>query len=246
MALQKINNISSPEEINSIAYADITKIGGIDVVHGFVPSGSPLAWYSADSIVGLSDGDPVSTWPDRTANGFDLTAATTDRPTYKTGIQNTLPAVRFDGTDNWMTNTAIGARSQPITIFIVYAQTVYGGYATMISGGAGSAIFWLWNFIGQPNMRLAGPDEVLTDKSHPGTMSYVTARWSGATSFVRVGGVQSAAVDPGSGDITGLILGSETGGSSRFFKGDICEVIMYAGAEDPTANEAGLITKWGL
>ena len=246
MAIEKINNISSPEEINSIAYADIAKIDGIEVVHGFVPSGTPLAWYSADSITGLSDGDPVSTWPDRTANGFDLTSATINRPTYKTGIQNTLPAVRFDGTDNWMMNLSVGVRSQPITVFIVYSQIVYANYATMVSGGNGSANFYMYNHIGQSGIRLAGPDEVLTDKSHPETMSYVTARWSGATSFVRLNGVQSAAVDPGTGDITNFMIGAVTGGSSRFFRGDICEVIMYVGAEDPTANEAGLAAKWGL
>ena len=103
----------------------------------------------------------------------------------------------------------------------------------------------MYNHIGQPNIRLVSPDAVLTDKSHPGTMSYVTARWSGATSFVRLNGVQSASVDPGTGDITHFMIGAITGGS-RFFRGDICEVIMYVGAEDPTANEAGLAAKWGL
>lgn len=54
-----------------------------------------LCWVKADQIGGLSDGDPVSTWSDQSGNSNDLTRAGSNRPTYKTGIQNGLPIVRF-------------------------------------------------------------------------------------------------------------------------------------------------------
>jgi hypothetical protein len=44
-------------------------------------------WIDADEIVGLNDGDPVSTWTDLTGNGRDFTAAGGDRPTYNTNVQ---------------------------------------------------------------------------------------------------------------------------------------------------------------
>ena len=57
MALQKINNISSPEEINSIAYADIAKLGGIDVVHA---GGIDLTTFTEDGAgITVVDSDKV-------------------------------------------------------------------------------------------------------------------------------------------------------------------------------------------
>ena len=52
-------------------------------------------------IFGLSDGDPISTWGGRNTSG--ATAATTARPTYKTGILGGNPVARFNGSTNVMT-----------------------------------------------------------------------------------------------------------------------------------------------
>jgi hypothetical protein len=60
-------------------------------------------WFKADAIIGLSDGDPVSTWEDSGSGNRDGTAAGSARPTYKTGILNGLPIVRFDGLTNVLT-----------------------------------------------------------------------------------------------------------------------------------------------
>lgn len=56
---------------------------------------SILAWWRADAIEGLSDGDDVSAWPDSSGNGNDLTqSSAANKPHYKTGILNGLPVVR--------------------------------------------------------------------------------------------------------------------------------------------------------
>ena len=63
-----------------------------------------LLWYKADSITGLADGDPVSTWVDSSGSGFsDATQTLALRPTYKTGILNGKPGVLFNGTSQYMT-----------------------------------------------------------------------------------------------------------------------------------------------
>jgi hypothetical protein len=54
-------------------------------------------WLAADAIVGLADGDRVTTWADGSGNGNDATSAGLARPMYKTGILNSLPVVRFLG-----------------------------------------------------------------------------------------------------------------------------------------------------
>lgn len=61
-------------------------------------SGTPILWMKADSL-SLNDGDPVSSWVSSEGNSRNLTAADAKRPTFKTSIQNSLPAVRFNGSN---------------------------------------------------------------------------------------------------------------------------------------------------
>jgi len=58
-------------------------------------------------ITGLSDGDLVGTWADRSGNGNDVTSSGGNRPTYKVAIQGGQPVLRFDGSDDRLLNTAI-------------------------------------------------------------------------------------------------------------------------------------------
>ena len=62
---------------------------------------SLYAWYQADAITGLSNGDPVSTWADSSGNGYDLTASGADRPSYQTNTLNSLAVVDFNAT-HWL------------------------------------------------------------------------------------------------------------------------------------------------
>lgn len=56
----------------------------------------PQVWFKADSIDGLADGDPVSTWADSTGNNHTATQSNgTYRPTFQTAEMNGLPVVRF-------------------------------------------------------------------------------------------------------------------------------------------------------
>lgn len=57
-------------------------------------------FLDARYITGLSDGNSISTWPDKGPNAWDASQATTSQqPTYKTSIQGGNPVARFDGGD---------------------------------------------------------------------------------------------------------------------------------------------------
>lgn len=100
------------------------KLGGIEL------------WFDARDIAGLSDGDGVATWPDKSGNGRDATQATASlRPTYKTGIQNGQPIVRGDGTDDVLETASINISWG--TIFAVFGGVSNGGGAPAI----GSAVW---------------------------------------------------------------------------------------------------------
>jgi len=54
-------------------------------------------WIKADEL-GLSNNDPVNSWPDESGNGNDF-SQDTGSPAFITNAVNSLPVVRFDGND---------------------------------------------------------------------------------------------------------------------------------------------------
>ena len=75
-------------------------------------------WLEADSL-SLSNNDPVTSWTDLSGQSHHATEAT-NPPTYKTGILNSLPVVRFDGSDDKLSITDWGAINDAnFTVFIV-------------------------------------------------------------------------------------------------------------------------------
>jgi hypothetical protein len=79
------------------------KIGFGFLGAAFPLSLSPAAWYKPESLSALANSDPVATWPDSSGNGRDLTQATSGaRPLYKTNVQNGRPAVRMDGSNDYL------------------------------------------------------------------------------------------------------------------------------------------------
>lgn len=122
-------------------------------------------WVDASQIVGLVDGNPVALWEDLSPNGFDVSQAVPGlQPTYRTGVVNGLPVVRFDGAD-LLSRLAVPAPGNSWTIFAVVmtnttnvwkwvirftkdASEVNGGMITTDTGKI-SSIFtdgpWSWH-----------------------------------------------------------------------------------------------------
>lgn len=116
----------------------------------FSPADLPglRAWYKADAITGLADGDPVATWPDSGPNGYDLTQATAaKRPVWRaTGGPGGKPAVRGDGVDDVLRTATVALWTGGITVFIV----AKGGAATPASD------YWLATTDGNNQAIIAG------------------------------------------------------------------------------------------
>lgn len=93
-------------------------------------------WLDASQIVGLNDGDAVATWSDSSGLTNDVTQSTgSKKPTYKTAILNSLPVVRFDGSDDFMETSANFGDNNSLSgdlrcsVFIVYRKSsVSAGY----------------------------------------------------------------------------------------------------------------------
>jgi hypothetical protein len=85
------------------------------------PAGA-LMKYDVSSFAAQADGTLITTWPDLSGNGFDLSnAGGAQRPTYKTNpLGDAVPAVRGDGVDDRLFRTGMPAvNSQELVVFVV-------------------------------------------------------------------------------------------------------------------------------
>lgn len=116
-----------------------TKGVSLEDAKPFVPPFNPesidglLAWVRADAFTDKGDGDLIAVWPDQSGNGNDLTGSASDRPTYKTGILNDLPALLFDGAyNNLMSSTIMGVKT--IIVVAKYSGATFNDYDGLITG----------------------------------------------------------------------------------------------------------------
>lgn len=92
---------------------------------------SPVLWLDASQITGLSDGAAITTWGDASGNGLNPTQSVPgSKPTYRTSILNGKPAVRFDGSDDFLvflTPASMLAAAAKTFVFVYAARNV-GSY----------------------------------------------------------------------------------------------------------------------
>ena len=90
-----------------------------------IPTLNLELWLNAGKINGLSNGDSISLWEDKSGNGRNATqSASSYQPLYKTNIKNGKPAVYFDGTNDYLSISGSSSslkflHSDKSTIFLV-------------------------------------------------------------------------------------------------------------------------------
>lgn len=207
-----------------------------------------IMWLKADALV-LSDNDPVATWTDSSSAGNDAIAAGAARPTFKTGILNSLPIVRFDGGNNILTVTAITYGE--FTIFYVY-KTTSGGIIGehSVNAGAnngdyhyqpGGAHFACTGAGGFSAYDLSAPSLAdgtfryisrVMDGTNAGHLAWVNGILGTRTNFVGSG-------DPGTAtNSNNYFIGARSGPALQT-TGDIAEIIIYDNALSD-ANRQGI------
>jgi hypothetical protein len=208
---------------------------------------SPIAWYDAGAVVGLVDGDPVTTWADSSGNSRDLTQSTAGmKPTYQTNEVNGLPIVRFDGTDDELRSASF-AYSQPCDIFIVIKR-YNTDFKYILSSLAGFGVA-VAQVTGGPGVFLyAGSAADPLGSSTTASFYVINAHFDGASSKIYENGVATSAGNPGSNNGDGLVLGNRYD-SALPSQVDVAELKLFAPALDSSARsaeESALRTKYGL
>jgi hypothetical protein len=195
------------------------------------------AWYKADAITGLSDGDSVSAWADQSGNGYDLAAYGTP-PVYKAGTLNSLPVVWFSA--NQMRSPAFTG-SQPMTVFLVGMTTTTG-------------LSWIADGLSETT-RVVGSMSATTFGVYAGV--WIQQTIAAMSNYAIMGGVFNGASsvssyngtavsgNAGTGSVTGLSLGAP----DAPLNGPVAEVLVFNSALSTTlrqCTEGYLAWKWGL
>lgn len=183
-----------------------------------------VLWLDAGAITGLSDGSAVDVWPDSSDNGNNATQTGVNRPTFRTGIINGKPVVRFDGT-NYLDITALNM--QPATVFAVVkyeppvANAPFLGNDTSVNEyfGYHNNIIYYYSTIA--NMNVADPTptifQIITGHAQP----------AGSNSSIRINGSQVVSGSYNWGASTFIYVGRRNNTTERF-KGDIADILIYS------------------
>ncbi|HUD83028.1 MAG TPA: lamin tail domain-containing protein, partial [Candidatus Saccharimonadales bacterium] len=231
------------------------------------PAGSlfPIAWFRADKITGMTNGEAMAAWSDYSGNGFNATQSTPGRdPTYVTNVMNHLPVVRFN-TANSTYLSFPRPISNDFTIICVFQSTQGLGSGTLYYQGAGlvnAEVAGVINDFGTclfANGSIAagtGDPDVAVDSGagyndgNPHLFTFIRSLTTGLVALY-VDGVEMGTTIGATDSLTAppvIVLGAQQT-LLNYLSGDIAEVEIYntalSGANQQNA-ETPLFQKYGI
>ena len=212
---------------------------------------SPAHWYRStevwqDAVGGtpaVGEGDPIGEGEDLTANQDHVNQAVAgNKPTLRLNVLNGLPVMRFDGTADYLQGafTNGGALAQPFTVFAVAqldASVVNDDVTRFMVDGDDAT-----NRLGLYKTSTTAPDAWgiyagtgLLGSAADTDWNIWTGLFNGVSSQFWHNGISEASGNAGAHQPDGISIGTSSGFTS-FWKGDIAEIIIYAG-NLPTADK---------
>jgi len=111
---------------------------------------SLLAWYDADAITGLNNGDSVTTWSDSSGNARDISAGTA--PTYQTAVLNGRPVIRFTASQYLKRDSSFMFANGSVTIAAIVGGVGSASQTFIITEGSSTSNSPVYS----PMQRLSG------------------------------------------------------------------------------------------
>jgi len=251
---------------------------GIIASQAFVPNKNPglQAWYDGkDRATIIESGGGVTNWVDKSRNGNDLTQGTAGfRPTYVLNAFDGLPAVRFDGVNDYLAKLGISpalASSDTLSVFVVQKRISqpadFVGYMSLWEtiqnadfNNKPSVAFDNFTVL-NPQLQtvrdLGAGDNLINDTPHPtnGIPFVFSSIFDGAgnDSFLNggVAGFTNPSLSTGNFNIQNIVIGARfnAGAVSFFWNGDLAEIIIYSATLSDLQRsevEIYLINKWQI
>lgn len=215
---------------------------------GFDPrSIATLAYWldASDSTTVTTVSGAVSSWASKVGTGTATQGAAANRPAYTTAGRNGRNVLTFDGSNDFLTTSTLSV-TQPFTIFWAGRSngSAPGGSSVgpYVCDGSTSltrvAVIWNGDGVSASNGRLGSFAGTAVIQASSGTQAYnawsiVAATFDGASSVLRADGAQVATGNPGTNNITALILGDRFTSlplSGTPFSGPWGEFLIYTGS----------------
>lgn len=207
-------------------------------------------WVDANASSTITEtSGAVSTWADRSGNSRDLTQSSSGaRPVLTSNVQNGLPIVRFDGSNDYMVTASSGVTAQPYTWAWIFKPSETANFRRIVGSGndngnvdimgGGAAKYQMWAGTGAQNL-----GSVTT------AFTILVASFDGGSSNFRQNGSATASnLNPSTGYPTSLRLAASFV-PDGFLSCDFGEVLFIGGAvttADKQSIEGYLAHKWGL
>ncbi|NJD92160.1 MAG: hypothetical protein FIA91_11725, partial [Geobacter sp.] len=199
------------------------------------PTYTPRIWLKADAGITMDGDGKISGWADQTANKFDVANPDTGKqPLFVANAFNGQPAIRFDGSDDYLqTKAAVnflnGATSTSVFV-VMKPDATQKQQATIFdyNSSTGSNLAMQQDAANTNLYSVYGAKQQLTDSGFQ-IFSNVFADGTGETAYVN--GQNQITATPGTPTISDpnpFTVGNKTlAALPREFKGDIAEIIVY-------------------
>lgn len=210
-----------------------------------------IGWHTAFwaegsefEALGLSDSDPVSSWPDEAATHDASQATGTRQPIYRASVAalNGQPGIEFDTSDDYLQTAAFTEISQPHTIVSVVRFTTTGqsrGTGAVahhgIASGKRAALFQS----GAGNMGISAGTAITGGGQD--TLAHLYIAEYGATDTLAEDGTTIISGDAGAEGLTGLTLGAGFN-IANFLGGYLAFLGLYDGTL--TAQQKSDLLAW--
>jgi hypothetical protein len=220
-------------------------------------SGDITAWYKADSLSG-SDGDSIGSWSDSSANSNTVAQLTSARqPTLQIDELNGYPVLRFDGTNDILSDGDISdldVGTGDIWIAAVFKSTDDSGVQFMFEKGT-TSFGLMTSAAGVLQARLGGTTNIPLQNSGNWSRTGFVLVTASRVSSTCTGFVNGSAMDTTSTTNTGSISNSDvldigaTAVGGNPLTGDIAEILVGGATltlKRRTKLEGYLAHKYGL
>jgi len=196
-------------------------------------------WYKADS---LSAG-AVATWTDSSGNGRDATQSTSgNRPVATASVVNGLPAVRFDGSNDFLTIPSLNGLSSAEAFVVLRVDDAtpssnnglwnvgYGSAHGNYYPDTGGAIT---DCFGAQSLKSTGYTTTPLDQFHIYNASSQSGSW-----ISRINGIAHFATTTNTTQFSASTYRLGFNGGSAYLDGDIAEVLIYSAVLSDADREA--------
>ncbi len=222
---------------------------GVAAAPAFTPASltSLKLWVKSDTGITIATG--VSQWDDLSGNGNHLVQATgASQPVVTASAINGLPAITFDGVDDFMQKAF--TLPQPVTIFMVVKEFTKRGNETFVDGFTANT-----GFVAQTGSTPAslqsygGSAGNFTQENTVGSFALLTVIFNGAYSAMQWNSAADVSGSAGTAAMGGLTVGGRGGTGSFFANAAYAEIIVQAGvatAAERTSVETYVSTTYAL